>query len=84
METRRVEMVSNLSVGERRRNGGQQRYLSCKHLSLENWKGTTESFIVNFPIYISSGDPAALLEPWGGGGGVHPNMGDIGMCGPKG
>ena len=26
----------------------------------------------------------ALEIPPGGGGGVHPNMGYIGMCGPKG
>ena len=62
MEIRREEMVSNLSVGERRRNGCQQRYLSCKHSFLGNLKGTPESFIVNFHNCFSSGDTAALLE----------------------
>ena len=55
-------MVSNLSVWERRGNSGQQEYLSCKHLFLEDLKGTPESFIVNFHNCISSGDTVALLE----------------------
>lgn len=62
MEIRREEMVSNLSVGERRRNSGQQKYRSCKHVFLEDLKGTPESFIVNFHNCISSGDTVALLE----------------------
>ena len=62
METRREEMVSNLSVGEGRSDSGQQRYLSCKYSFLENLKGTPESFIVNFYNCILSGDTAAFLE----------------------
>ena len=62
METRREEMISNLSVGEGRSDSGQQRYLSCKHSFLENLKGTPESFIINFYNCILSDDTAAFLE----------------------